>query len=351
MTEIAGFNCSRREFRLLVDSLKLEGEYLLQPESKTSIYRINGAEIKFKTEEQILAIDGVSPNRSILDRSIKYFSTANECRYHESETDSDVDINWLHLKKNMSVVFKIIGNLWNLRKCPEDPRMMLVSRMWDDLKTAYRTVIWKQIEEYDENGFIEEINADADWFLYRFHEDVLREGQGSRTHQKIKWNKPKYGRYTDFGYKKRIAMNVVERSDNIEPSQKNYSILTAHTSGGSINSLHKEYDSEIGFPEYLYNKIFEITICAERKWGSIIRVKKIKKDYSVNLIETPVNEKTRNDSDFQLYNLDYCFRPTTYTELYRNFKYLIAGWDVESGSTFIQDLLDLVMDEWGGIRE
>lgn len=296
------------------------------------------------------------------------------------------EINWLGLEDEKDIVFRILGQPYEVRQKPTDAKLIFWSKVLND-KGSYAQIIWKTKKDYQDKDLRE---LDEDWFFYKFYKKVMerrfepfttpsKDGkkgkyvylhEGKDAYQRISENKRPKDKYPPKVYpSQRVLLNVISRMDDINSSTAHSSILTSKLNPWTNDKGELSYFVDPGITHNIYDKIFDNIVRFRKKthggWNLDAVIRKVSKkapdghtevDWIVrDIIEDKIEDDVRelgnadpltaSEKGYKLYDLDKLFPVASYSKIQKNFSNLIKSWDSDTGSNYYDQLLELVEKE------
>lgn len=293
------------------------------------------------------------------------------------------EIAYLSLEDKKEKVFRIVGDPFEIRKTPYDSKLILWSQILKDDEKGYMHVIWPYVEK---NG---DYVPDPDWILTRFYNKV-KEGKWQKYENGMKDERGKEGKWSHFHedtqiYKiiegnarkdktekfpknfypsKKVMMNIIDRGDTWCFENKHTKILRSgekpYTFENEKNEKMTIVYGQTGIPFSTYAGIFDhfSKISSHFEDTDCILVKESAKkaylcwdkgdkryisDEAYNLandLEMTVEEKS-----YERYDLDKYFSICSYAKLKRNLSARFKLCDLELGTHFYDELIELYEKE------
>ena len=303
-----------------------------------------------------------------------------------------IQLETVGLEQGVEKVGRIVGVPIEVRSTPFDPKLLLVSYIVRQDKKGYHKVIWKHTIK---NGYYV---PDEDWILTKLYNKVMsgkwinysegilkdkdghvyppdyvnakgKKGEWKRFYENtqiykiIESNSKVNERYPkNFYPSKRIVLNWIDRHDSWCEDNKHTKLLVSKkTPYEFIDEKHEKhtiYYQDIGIPFELYNKIFEHVMTAGGTFDIDLVITKKDKDYVVfDITDYPkyisensfkIGKKspmTKDELNYEKYDLDSIYKVTSYRSLRKNLRYLFELADKELGTTFMQELDRLCIEE------
>jgi len=303
-----------------------------------------------------------------------------------------IQLEAVGLEQGVEKVGRIIGVPVEVRQKSFDPKLLLVSYIVRQDKKGYHKIIWKHTIK---NGYYV---PDEDWILTKLYnkvmsgkwinysEGILKDKDGkvyppnyinakgkkgewkrfyehTRIYKLIESNSKINERYPkNFYPSKRIVLNWIDRHDSWCEDNKHTKLLVSKKTPYEFidekNEKHTIYYQDVGIPFELYNKIFEHAMSIGGTFDIDLVITKKDKDYTVfDITDYPkyVSEKayklgkkgglTPEELKYEKYDLDSIYKVTSYRALRKNLRYLFELADKELGTTFMQELDKLCIEE------
>lgn len=307
-------------------------------------------------------------------------------------------LKFLGLDKNPKV-FRIVGNPFEIRSAPYDTKLVFVSRIVDDYGKRFVNIIWDTFENPSTG-----VELNQDWILYRMiynyvykkefvlftdeqkktymsggvgKDELSKLGPGNEngyyrvknqealSYKRLERNKIDGNNI--FGYvlpKKKVVMNVIDRGDDFCSENKQTKLLSSN----AYDHVIKELDgssrvftyADVGISYQLYNMIFNKVVNYKGDWDIDIVVwktsdpsfyevrdlseKKLFPDIDLsNKIRSisKVDKLSEEELNYKVYDLDSVYRRTSYNTLKKNFERLFKQVDLDYGTKFYDELVEL----------
>ena len=295
------------------------------------------------------------------------------------------DIKKMNLPSGQESVFRIIGKPYEIRTEPTDAKLVYHSRILND-KGRYSHIFWPTV--LGDNGLPE---LDKNWELYQIFEKVTEgtwrqlseEEQAARVDdrksvkeynhvstQSLEWvtaNKAQDQLYPPpFRPKKRVVFNAIDRHDSWCKEHKKSKVpFTGLGYGKSTDGAELEFINDIGIPFTAYNAIMENVVAFTHHWDIDIVLRRTKDKNNAYIVRDITEKKisdaskqlgtdeplTEEEKQYEQWDVDYLFRPTSYSKLIRVLGGRIKLVDTELGTHFYNAIKEKAEKEKKEIRE
>lgn len=278
------------------------------------------------------------------------------------------DAKKMNLKTGEESVFRIVGKPYEVRSEPTDTKLVFHSRIVND-KGRYSHIIWPTTT--NDEGLPE---LDRDWVMFQVLQKVTEGSyrdlsederaervdkaksikvyshEGTKSFEWVNGNKAKNNKYPPkFGPKKRVIMNVIDRHDDwCKENKKTKLAFTGLGYGKAEDGSDIEFINDVGIPLTAYNAIMESVVAFTKHWDLDIvmkRTKDVNNAYEIrDISEKKISKRaqeigtdaplTDEEKEYEKWDIDYLFRPTSYSKLLRVFGGKLKLVDAELGTDF-----------------
>jgi len=290
------------------------------------------------------------------------------------------EFNYCALESEVQAGFRILGVPFEMREKPTDPKLILLSNILNEAGNSYLKIYWPYKEK---DGRYE---PDPSWILTKmynkvtegkwkkfskpvFDEERGKEVTGEFEHTnkntkifqklKSKFGNSKEGeKYPkNFYPSSRVVLNCIDRLDSFCEDNKHSKLLSSKVSVYEKDGNTSVF-ADIGIPYTLYTQIFDTYVNYGGDWNKCdaLVIKKEKK-YEVASADEPKRimanlkgkvidgELTEEELQYELYDLDKFFSPSSYRKLKDKLGFLFKLCDAELKTNFYDELEKLVEKE------
>lgn len=320
-------------------------------------------------------------------------------------------IKWVGLEDNKYVVLRLLGLPHEAPKeikKSTDCKVILQSEIKKDDGKGYTKINWPMVERDSDRKFV----PDPDWILTKLYKevrsgsprkfdesDLSRPGFTKGADGKVVNADKKKGEYEYFHKDKqcfkrvdkkgntregdfeksfypstKILMNVIHKNDNWCVENKQSKLLSTKVSEYKFHDEKENKEKIIYYPNtgitnQLYGKIFGHVMDFRSDWDIDIAIEKYQpspssnqRDYRIkdatdyNKLDDDLkkimteNPLTKEEQEYDLYDLDELFPVSSYAKIKRHLKGLFKLVDSELGTDF-EDQLNLLVEEEKAERE
>lgn len=277
-------------------------------------------------------------------------------------------------KQDTWIPFRLLGNFWEAREKPSDPKVFLTSKIAVDTNNWYLTTIWPTVWNEAKKSHV----PDPDWILTRFYNDVL-DGEWKNPTREEKQADPekrgvylhKYSGSPTFERVKKNGISGEKFPKNFYPQQKvignihdPLDIEFHKTTNRSkvlctkVGTKQREdgqviYYPELGIPLNLYDDLITISGSAEGLFSEFdVAVRLSGKTYKIvhySTIEIPKEIRAVMNGDpipeYDLWDLDEIVPVTRYSTLKKLLGKLFSDWDAYAKRDYMDQLVALCAQE------
>jgi hypothetical protein len=308
------------------------------------------------------------------------------------------EIAWMGLNRDFRV-FRMLGLPPKMRLGGTDALQVFFSKIVDDEGKAERHVVWKPKLNQDGSHYFgsgeDRIDLDPDWILLKLYKEITsfkwkKQSEEERAagnpgvklfdheesdafkrvmHNKKTGSKNKYD--NPFYPKLRAVFNVLDRHDMEWHRENNHTkLLTSRLSVIDTDQGGQIQFPEVGVPITCFEMIMENVVAPLAKRGEMadwqnldIVVKKLSSNpwYEVrDATESKIGDAaeiastaplTDEEMEWERYDLDKIYQPSTYQKLHKHFRGLFQSWDGYRGTNYYKQLEELVEKEKEEFKE
>lgn len=296
-------------------------------------------------------------------------------------TTEYTEIKYFGLENKKGKAFRILGNTVEIRENEFDPKLILQSEIVKDTKKGYCRINWPItiIKGKDK--------PNPEWILTKLYNKVmdcdwenLPPGQTTddgKTYRRIFHNTgtevfaringnmkiDERGFPKNFYPRQRVLLNIIDHHDTWCADNKHSKILSSGIGSKDYtqedDSIKRIYFPQIGIPFTVYSKIFEHFMRFRGDWDVDAVVEKQSEEKSYDIYDATdekylseevkkyanVEPLSSEELAYERYDLDVLYNISSYTKLLSNLTGLFKLCDTELGTTFFEELQDLVRVE------
>lgn len=307
-------------------------------------------------------------------------------------------VEYLGLNPGKYYPFRIVSKIHiHPEYVPGDAKIILFSEILKDNKKSYAKVNWKFIENKEGDYEI-----DPDWFLSRVYNTVTKDewvkyteadidndkikmdsdgkivnekgyngryvaiNKGKPSYERIVSNSKKTDKYPPaFKPKTKVLLNVIDRSDDWCQNNNHTKMLVTKANESSFTrddgSVQTNIFADAGISFSMYEQIGNHFLEFRNDWNIDVAIKRHKNGdqwtFSImdaaderklpEELKSVMNENPLTDEEkkYKMYDFDTLYPVCSYYKIKRDFINLIKQVDIDCGTSFENELDDLVKKE------
>ncbi len=343
------------------------------------------------------------PNNAVEEARRRRQNNTNEANESENRTYNTFEgerIKWLPISYGKELkqekVMRIVGDPYEIEnRKPTDAKIILFSEWLKDDGSGYVKIIWPFVEK------AEKFKPNPDWILTRLYNAINAGGWEKYTSDMIdpkkeikevngkivnKWNKEVYWKNANSNktcfksiqneYNKKVGdtftkpiypsakilLNAIDRHDTwCSQEQKTKAVsskVSPHTFMGDDGEKTIEYVTW-GLPISVYKELWDNILNYRDHWEDVDVIIKLNSDTNKYMVRDALEEKITDESKkiassdpltdeeraYERWDFDEKFKPLTYFSMKANMFKRFQQADLDLGTTFVEELNDLLSDE------